>query len=194
MCHVPFETRISASAHLRVDGVLGDVSLDAEVVSSCHKGVEGHVMDMSSDLLHTVSQHPGPSNHLANTAHGLGVTADHTDRAHVVQAALGRDGLATDTTFSKVHVLGQVLIQMVADHQHVDVLVESVLGEGQSRRGTGGQNVGLATDSNDVGGVSASSSFRVVGVNRASIDGAHSRLHKSGFVQGIGVNSCLIKT
>lgn len=150
-------------------------------------------MDMSSDLLHTVSQHPGPSHHFADTTHGLSVTADHTDRTHVVQAALGRDCLATDTTLGKVHILGQILVQMVADHEHVNVLVERVLGEGKRRCGTGGQNVGLATDSDNVGCVTASSSFGVVGVNRASVNGAYSRLHKSGFVQGISVNSGLIK-
>lgn len=101
---------------LRVDGVLGNIALDTEIVSRRFEGTLVIVSDMSTNLLHPVSKHPSASNNLSNAPHGLCITADHTDRSHVVQTALGSNCLATNTTFGEMNVLWQVFVQMMADH------------------------------------------------------------------------------
>ena len=56
--------------------------------------------------------------------------ADHADRAQVVEDVFGGDGLAADAALGEGDVLGQILVQVMADHQHVQVLVERVDGVG----------------------------------------------------------------
>jgi hypothetical protein len=67
----------------------------------------------------------------ADPAHGLRVGRHHRDRAEVVQDVLGGDGLAPDARFGEGHVLGDRRVEVVADHQHVEVLVERVDGVGR---------------------------------------------------------------
>ncbi len=59
-------------------------------------------------------------------AHGLAVGGDHRERAEVVQDVLGRDGLAADAALGEGHVLGDRAVEVVADHEHVEMLVQRV--------------------------------------------------------------------
>ncbi len=86
----------------RVDRVLRDVALDAEiVVARRRRGAERAAL-----LLHLVRGLPGPQDDLTRPTHRLAVRRHHRDRAEVVQDVLGRDRLAPDAALGERHVLG----------------------------------------------------------------------------------------
>jgi hypothetical protein len=58
---------------------------------------------------------------------------------------LRRDGLAADARFGKRHVLGDRGIQVMAHHQHVQVLVQRVDRVGPRRIGRGRQHIDSPT-------------------------------------------------
>mmetsp|Transcript_62801 Transcript_62801/g.184144 ORF Transcript_62801/g.184144 Transcript_62801/m.184144 type:complete len:321 (+) Transcript_62801:53-1015(+) len=148
-----------------VDRVLGDVPLDARVVVAL-PGVLGQGAALE---LHLGRRLPRARDDLANAAHGLRVRGDDGDGAHVVQDVLRRDRLAANARLRKGHVLRDVLVQVVAHHEHVQVLVDGVDREGP--RGVRGRrdDVGEAADLDDVRGVAAAGALGVVGVDRAAL-------------------------
>src|SRR5690606_10036640 len=121
----------------RVDGVLGDVAFGAEIVVAGTVARQGPAL-----FLHLVRGLPGTGDDFADASHGLAVGADHRERPQVMQDVLGGDGLAADAALGEGHVLGNARVQVVADHQHVQVLVDGVAGERTGRVGRGGQYVG----------------------------------------------------
>jgi hypothetical protein len=58
-------------------------------------------------------------------AHGLAVGRHHADGAQVVQDVFRRDGLAADAALGEGEVFGDARVEVVADHQHVEVLVDA---------------------------------------------------------------------
>ncbi len=111
-----------------VDGVFGDIALDPDIV------VAAAVLRQRTALhLHLVCSLPGPHDDLAHPAHGLRVGRHHRDRADIVQDVFGGDGLAPDARFGKGHIFGDGRVQVVAHHQHVEMLVEGI-----DRERTGG--------------------------------------------------------
>ena len=102
----------------RADGVLGDVAAGAEVVGAAVAG------SAPRRRLHDVRGLPGADDRLADAAHGLRVGADHRDRAEVVQHVLGGHRRRPDPGLGEGQVLGDRRVEVVADHQHVEVLVE----------------------------------------------------------------------
>ena len=92
---------------------------------------------------------------------------------------------------AKAEIFGNRRAQVMADHEHVEMLVERVDGEGHGGVGGGGQAIGLAADLNNVRGVAAARAFGVVGVNGAAFEGGDGILHEAGFVQRVGVDGDL---
>ena len=88
-----------------------------------------------------------------------------------MQDVLGGDGLAADAAFGEGDVLGDLRIEMMAHHQHVEMLVERVDRVGPRRVGRGRQHVGLAADADDVGRMAAARAFGVEGVDGAALEG-----------------------
>ena len=168
----------------RVDRVLRDVALDALVVVP-GAGVLGQRAALG---LHVRGHLPGPGDRLADPAHALGVRADHRDRAEVVEHVLGGDRLAADPRLGERDVLGHAGVQVVADHDHVEVLVERVQRVGVRRVRRGRQAVRLAGDADDVRRVAAAGALRVVRVDRAAADRVHRVLEEAGLVQRVGVD------
>ena len=114
----------------RIDGVFGHVAAHAEIV------VTLAVLRQRAALqLHLVRHLPGTQHHFAHTAHGLGVGGRHAEGTYIVQDVLGGNGFAADAAFGKGHVLGDGRVQVMADHQHVEVLIHRVDGIGQRRIG-----------------------------------------------------------
>ncbi|MDT4835700.1 hypothetical protein FQZ97_693740 [compost metagenome] len=169
-----------------VDRVLGDVALDAEVV------VARAVFRQCAALaLHLVGRLPGADDHLAHAAHGLAVAAHHADGAHVVQDVFGRDGLAADAAFCEGQVFGDARVQVVAHHQHVNVLVERVDRVGHGRVGGAGQEVGLAHHAQDVGRVTASGTLGMERAEAAALGGRDGVLHEARFIERVAVDGDL---
>eukprot|EP01022_Parablepharisma_sp_SALTPOND_P030350 TRINITY_DN760_c2_g1_i1.p2 TRINITY_DN760_c2_g1~~TRINITY_DN760_c2_g1_i1.p2 ORF type:complete len:1290 (-),score=479.69 TRINITY_DN760_c2_g1_i1:1065-4934(-) len=170
----------------RVDGVLGDIALDAEVV------VAGGIFFQRTALhLHLVRGLPGAQDHLAHATHGLRVGRHHRDRADVMQDVFSGDGLAADARFGKGDVFGDGRVQVMADHQHVQVFVERIDREGTRRIGGGGQHVALAHGRNDVRRMAATGTLGVEGVDGTVLEGGQGVLQEATFIEGIGVDGHL---
>ena len=80
-------------------------------------------------------------------------------KSTLVNEILGRDGLAPDPGLGEGDVLRDARIKVMADHQHVEVLVNGVDRIGP--RGVGGarQDVGLSGHADDVRGMTAACAF-----------------------------------
>ena len=88
-------------------------------------------------------------------------------------------------------VLGDRRVQVVADHQHVEVLVEGVPGVRPGRVGRGGQHVGVRRHLDDVRRVPAPGPLGVVRVDGPPADRRQRRFQVTGLVQGVGVDGHL---
>ena len=137
---------------------------------------------------HLVRRLPRAADHLADAAHRLAVARHHADRAEIVQDVLGRDRLAADAALGERDVLGDVLVEVMADHQHVEVLVERVDRVGPRRIRRAGQHVRLAAHADDVGRVAAAGALGVIRVNRAALERRDRIVHVARLVQRVGVN------
>ncbi len=88
-----------------------------------------------------------------------------------MQDVFGGDGFAADAAFGKGDVLGDRGVEVVADHEHVEMLFQRVHGVGHRGVGAGGDHVGVGGDLDDIGGVAAACAFGVEGVDGAAFDG-----------------------
>ena len=87
------------------------------------------------------------------------------DRAEVVQDVLGGDGGGPDARLGEGQVLRDGRVEVVADHQHVEVFLDGVDGVRPGRVGGRRQYVRLRDDRDDVGCVPAAGALGVVGVD-----------------------------
>ncbi len=138
----------------RADRVLGDVALQPLV---------GRAAALAR---HHVRGLPGADDRLAHAPHGLRVAADDRDRAEVVQDVLGGDRRAADARLGEREVLRDLRVQVVADDQHVEVLVDGVDRVRARRVRRARDDVGLRRDGDDVRRVPAARALRVVRVDR----------------------------
>ena len=174
---------VDAVGDRRVDRVLGDVALGAEVVVLARLAGQAPAL-----AAHLVGGLPGADHDLADPAHRLAVGGHHREGAEVVQDVLGRDRLLADAALGEGHVLGDARVEVVAHHQHVEVLVHGVDRVGPRRVGGGGKDVRLAAEADDVGRVAAAGPLGVVGVDRAALEGGDRVLDEAGLVQRVGVD------
>ena len=80
---------------------------------------------------------------------------------------LGGDRLSPDAAFGKRDVFGNPRIQMMADHQHVEVLVDGVDRERPRGVGRGRQHIRLAAHADDIRRMSAACTFGMIRVDRS---------------------------
>lgn len=171
----------------RVDGILADVAFDAEVVrAGALVLLEGPTL-----CLVLVRGVPGAQDHLAAAAHGLRIRGHHADGAEVVQDVLGGDGLGADPGLGEGDILGDVLGQMMTDHQHVQVFVQGVHGKRTRWVCATGQHVGVLHDGDDIGCVATAGPLRVVGVDGAVLERFDGLLHEAGFIQCVRMDHAL---
>ena len=78
--------------------------------------------------------------------------------------------------------------QMMADHEHVQMLIQGVHGEGHRRIGRRRQAVRFAANRDNVRSMAATGAFGMIGVDGSAFKGADRILHKASFVKRIGVN------
>lgn len=108
-----------------------------------------------------------------------------------MQDVFGGNGLCSDTAFGKCDVFGNVAGQVVADHQHVKMFIESVACVWSRGIGTGWKNVVMFNDGNDVGRMSTACTFSVVSVDSAILESSDGSLNKARFVECVCVNESL---
>ena len=104
---------------------------------------------------------------------------------------LGGDGFGADPALSESHIRRHLGIQIVADHDHVEQFRHGVDPVGQRRVRGAGQHIEFARHLDDVGGVTATGAFRVVGVDRATFKRRDGIFDKAALVEGIGVDTHL---
>ena len=171
----------------RVDRVLGDVAADAQVVVLAASSPASR--PRCSFILCAVCQVrviTSPTRPMAWLSLEMMQMAPE-----VVQDILGGDGLAADAALGEGDVLGDVLVEVVTHHEHVEVLVEGVHRQRSRGVGAAGDDVGLAAHAEDVGGVAAAGALGVVGVDGAPAERRDGVVDVAGFVQGVGVDGDL---
>ena len=87
-----------------------------------------------------------------------------------MQDVLGRDRLLADAALGECQILGDRRIEVVAHHQHVEMLVDGVARERPRRIGRGRQHILQARDLDDVGRMAAAGAFGVEGVDGAALE------------------------
>lgn len=102
-----------------VNGILAHIPLYPIVIRT------GALILLQEAPLHLVLMRsvPRPQDDLATATHGLRIGTHHADGTKIVENVLGSNGLSADATLREGDVLGDVLGQMVANHQHVEVFV-----------------------------------------------------------------------
>lgn len=171
----------------RVDSVLADVTFDSEVV-----GI-GTLVLLQGAALHfvLVGRIPRPQDDLAAAAHSLRVGRHHADGTEIVQHVLGGNRLGTDAGLGKGDILGNVLGQVVAHHQHVQVLVQGVARVRPRGVGRRRQHVWMLDNTDDVRGMAATGTFGVVCVDDTVLDRPNGGFDVSRLIEGIRVNEAL---
>ena len=108
-----------------------------------------------------------------------------------MQDVLGRDRLLADTRFGKRDVLRDRRVEVVAHHQHVQMLGDRVDRIGPRRIGGRRQHVRFAADFDDVRRMAAAGAFGVEGVDGAAFESLDRVLDETRFVQRVGVDGDL---
>lgn len=108
-----------------------------------------------------------------------------------MEDVLRADRRGADAGLGEGQVLGDRRVEVVADHQHVEVFLGGVDGVGPGRVGGAGQHVRLGDHGHDVRRVPAARTLGVVGVDAASGDGGEGVADEPGLVQRVGVDGDL---
>ena len=108
-----------------------------------------------------------------------------------MQDVFGGDRLSPDPGFCKSNIFGDRRIEVMANHQHIQVLIQRIQGVGSSGIRRRRQHIRLTTDFDDVGCMSAACSFSVVGVDGTILERSDRIFDKSAFIQSIGMNRYL---
>ena len=171
----------------RIDRVLAHIALHPEII--CPRPL----IFFQRTPLHLVLMRriPRPQDDFAAAAHGLRVRGHHADGAEVVQHVFGRNGLGADARFGEGDVFRNVAREVVADHEHVEVLVEGVEGVGARGVRAAGQDIRVLDDGDDVWRVAATRAFGMVSMNSAAGDGFDGLFDEAGFVERVGVDEAL---
>ena len=171
----------------RVDRIFCDITFHAEVIVF----MTGILRQSAALILHFACGLPRTGDDLTDTAHRLGVGTHHTENTHIVQNILCGDRLRADTGIRERNVLRDVLVEVVAYHQHVKMLIKCVDSVRHCRIRGGRQNVRCSSSADDVRCVAAAGSLGVVRMDGSSADGRKRIFDASAFVQSIGVDGNL---
>ena len=108
-----------------IDCIFGDIALHTHIV------IFTSFFGQASTLyFHLMRSLPRPNDNLANTSHCLTIRCNDRKRAHIMQNILSRDRLTPDATLGKGYILWNRFIQMVTDHQHIEMFFQRVDGIG----------------------------------------------------------------
>jgi hypothetical protein len=105
-----------------------------------------------------------------------------------VKDVLGGDGLLADAALGEGQILGDRAVEVMAHHEHVEMLVERVDRERPRRVGRRRQHVLEASHLHDVRRMPSAGALGVEGMNGATLEGSDGILDKAAFVQRVGVD------
>ena len=88
-----------------------------------------------------------------------------------MQNIFGGDGLPANTAFGESDIFRNAIIEVMADHQHVEMFVDGVDSERPGWIGRRGQHILFAAKFDDIGRVAAAGALGVEGVNGAPFEG-----------------------
>ena len=114
----------------RINCVFGDVALYSKVVIAL-----GILRESAPLYFHLVCGLPRARDHFTDAAHRLRVTRNHAEHTQIVEDVFSRNSFRPDPALGERNVFRHEWIQMMTDHQHVQVLGYSVNGEGPCRIG-----------------------------------------------------------
>ena len=167
----------------RVDRVLGDVATNSHIVI-----VLRITLKRSSLLLHLVCRLPRSRDDLPDSSHRLRIRTHHTENAHVVKHILRRDRLRSNTGICKCNILRNVFIEMVANHQHIEMLIERILRKWHCRICRGRKHIRSGSCADDIRGMTATCALGMIGVDCSPINRSERILNASTLVQRIRMN------
>ena len=145
----------------RVDRILRHIPARAPVVMQALRRLNTMFGQMPPLELHLVRRLPGADDHFAHPPHGLRIGRHNTDGAHIVQDILGRNRLTADTRLGEGDVFRHARVQVVADHEHVEMLIHRIDRERHGGIRRRRQYVRLTAHFNDVRRMSAAGAFRM---------------------------------
>ena len=105
-----------------------------------------------------------------------------------MQNILRRDSFASDAAFGECYVFRNFWVEMVANHQHVEVFIHCIDCEGPGRVGRGRQHIRLTAYFDNIRRMTAASTFGMEGMDVAALESSDRVLDEAGLVQGIGVD------
>ena len=79
---------------------------------------------------HFVGSLPSSADHFSDSSHGLRVRSDQAKCTEVVKDILCCNGFSANARFGERNIFGNLRVQMMTDHQHIQVLVDGINGEG----------------------------------------------------------------
>ena len=98
------------------------------------------------------------------------------------------DGFFADAAFGEGHVFGDIGVQMVADHQHIEMFFERIHRKRSRWVSRRGDDIGFTANLDDVGRMAAAGAFGMKRVNRSTLERVDSVFNKATFVQRVGVD------
>jgi len=171
----------------RINCIFTDIPLDAMVIRSSIIILR----ERASLLLILMRRIPSTEDNLTAAAHCLRIRRHHTDSTCVVEHVFSLDGFSADTAVCEGDVFRDVLGQVMAGHDHVEVFVDRVASVWLGWIGGARKDIGMLNKSNHIWGMASTGTFNVIGVDCAAFECRCSAFDKTGFVQGVGVNLAL---
>ena len=166
-----------------VDGVFGDVALDAEIVVVALVLRSRPRCFFILSAVCQVRMMTSPSRPMAWQSDDIIESAPRSCRMSSAAMVSLRMRLSAKARSSAIDG-----IEMMAHHQHVEMLVDGVAGERPRRIGRGRQHVLQAGDLDDVRRVAAAGALGVEGVDGAALERRDGVLDEAEFVERVGMD------
>mmetsp|Transcript_16530 Transcript_16530/g.24402 ORF Transcript_16530/g.24402 Transcript_16530/m.24402 type:complete len:321 (-) Transcript_16530:353-1315(-) len=179
----------------RIDGILGDVTLDTLIVHETERTIHPHselpcliFLQLTTLYLHLMRSLPCTRNHLTHATHRLRIARNNGDRTHIVQNILGSNRLPTNARLGKGHILLKRLIQMMTHHKHIQMLIDGIGSVRPRWIRTARNHIHRTTHSNNIRGMSTTRTLTVVGMNRSILHSGQTSFTARAFVERISMN------
>ena len=162
----------------RIDGIFGDITFYTEVVivMSCI------FRKCTSLIFHLTCCLPGTCDNLTYTSHSLRVRAHHTEDTHIMKNILCCDCLRTDSGICKCNIFRNSLVKVMADHQHIQMLIQSVYCIWHCRVCGGWQYVRSCCCADDIRCMSTACTLCMISMDGSAADSCKCIFHTSTFI------------